>query len=78
MFDAELYREKSEVEEWKKRDPILQLSKYLTDHQLLEDNALKEIHDRVEAEVLRAVDIAEAGAWEPAEQLTRFVYSELK
>jgi TPP-dependent pyruvate/acetoin dehydrogenase alpha subunit len=22
MFDAELYREKSEVEEWKKRDPI--------------------------------------------------------
>lgn len=78
MFDAELYREKSEVEEWKKRDPILQWSKYLTDHQLLEDNALKEIQDRVETEVLRAVDIAEAGAWEPAEQLTRFVYSELK
>jgi hypothetical protein len=25
MFDAELYRDKAEVEEWKKRDPLLLL-----------------------------------------------------
>jgi pyruvate dehydrogenase E1 component alpha subunit len=78
MFDAELYREKTEVEEWKKRDPIPQFSKYLTGHQLLSDDELREIQQRIEVEVQSAVDIAEAGTWEPIEQLTKFVYSEPK
>lgn len=78
MFDAELYRKKTEVEEWKKQDPILQFSKYLTDHEFLSDHELKEIQNRIETEVQKAVDIAEAGTWEPAEQLTKFVYSESK
>lgn len=76
MFDAELYREKGEVEEWKKRDPIPRFQKYLMDEKLIVENDLKEIEKQVEAEVQRAVDFAEAGTWEPAEQLTKFVYSE--
>jgi len=76
MFDAELYREKTEVEEWKKRDPILQFSKHLSDHQLLSDEELREIQRRIETEVQKAVDFAESGTWEPTEQLTKFVYSE--
>jgi TPP-dependent pyruvate/acetoin dehydrogenase alpha subunit len=78
MFDAELYREKTEVEQWKKRDPIPQFSKYLTDHQLLSEYELKEIQGRIESEVQKAVDFAEAGTWEPVEDLTRFVHSEKK
>lgn len=78
MFDAELYRDKTEVEEWKKRDPIPQFSKYLIDHRLLSDDELKELSGRIETEVQRAVEIAEAGTWEPTEQLTKFVYSEPK
>jgi pyruvate dehydrogenase E1 component alpha subunit len=76
MFDAELYREKSEVEEWKKRDPIAQLSKYLFAYHLLEESELKEIKNQVESDIQRAVDIAERGTWEPTDQLTQFVYSE--
>lgn len=75
MFDAELYREKSEVEEWKKRDPIPQFTTYLTDHQLITDNELKDLRTRIETEVDNAVKVAESGTWEPAEQLTEFVYS---
>ena len=78
MFDAELYREKSEVEEWKKRDPVSQLAKYLTDHQLITASDIKEIQTRVEAEVQKAADFAEAGTWESIDQLTKFVYSEPK
>lgn len=78
MFDAELYREKSEVEEWKKRDPIAQFSKYLTDNQLIQDAQIREIQELVEAEVQKAVDFAEAGSWEPPEQLKQFIYSESK
>jgi TPP-dependent pyruvate/acetoin dehydrogenase alpha subunit len=35
-----------------------------------------EIEHRVAAEIEDAVAFAEAGTWEPVEDLTRFVYSE--
>ncbi len=76
MFDAELYREKSEVEEWKKRDPIPKFQKYLMDEKLITENDVIEIEKKVEAEIQRAVDFAESGTWEPVERLMKFVYSE--
>jgi len=78
MFDAELYRDKSEVEEWKKRDPIPALQKDLLSRKLIDEVDIKELEQRIETEVQKAVDFAEAGSWEPIEQLTKFVYSELK
>jgi pyruvate dehydrogenase E1 component alpha subunit len=74
MFDAELYREKTEVEEWKKRDPLLQFSRYLTEQRLLSEDQLNDIKSRVETEIQKAVDIAEAGTWEPVDQLTEYIY----
>lgn len=76
MFDAELYRDKLEVDEWKKRDPIVQYSAYLKDHSLLNDNELKEMEIRIETEIQKAVAFAEAGSLEPVDHLTRFVYSD--
>ncbi len=75
MFDAELYREKSEVEEWKQRDPIPAFSKYLTEHQLISDKEIKELETSIEKEIQHAVDFAEAGTFEPIENLTLFTYS---
>jgi pyruvate dehydrogenase E1 component subunit alpha len=76
MFDPQLYRAKQEIEEWKKRDPILTFDARLREQGLLDDDALQRIEDEVAAEIQKAVEFAEAGAWEPAEELTRFVYSE--
>lgn len=76
MFDAELYREKSEVEQWKKRDPIPQFVKYLMHHDLLSDVEVTEMDERIEKEAQKAIDFAEAGTWEPIDELTKFVYSE--
>ena len=78
MFDAELYRDKAEVEEWKKRDPIAQFSNYLMRHKLVTENELNEIGNRVEEEVQKAVGFAEGGTWEPVQTLTKYVYSEPK
>jgi len=78
MFDAELYREKAEVEEWKKRDPILAFQRLLQDEHLLTDDDLAELERSVELEVDEAVAFAESGTWEPVEELTRFVYSDKK
>jgi pyruvate dehydrogenase E1 component alpha subunit len=76
MFDAELYRDKSEGETWKKRDPIPQFKELLFKQKLLTEPELKEIEDKVEEEVQKAVDFAEAGTWEPLEEIEKFVYSE--
>jgi pyruvate dehydrogenase E1 component alpha subunit len=76
MFDAELYRDKAEVEAWKQRCPILMLTQRLAEQGLLGDAELEGLEQQVAAEVEAAVAFAEAGTWEPVEHLTRFVYSE--
>jgi pyruvate dehydrogenase E1 component alpha subunit/2-oxoisovalerate dehydrogenase E1 component len=76
MFDPELYREKSEVEEAKKRDPITLFINQLKERSLLADGDLQAIEQDVAKVVQEAVDFAEAAHWEPVEELTRFVYTE--
>ena len=76
MFDPQLYRTKQEIEEWKKRDPVVTFQAYLREQALMSDEDLKVIEDDVAAEIVKAVEFAEAGSWEPVEDLTRFVYSE--
>ena len=76
MFDAELYRTREEVEEWKKRDPIALLRDYLRKQEILSDADLEKSESEVAREVEAAVAFAEAGTWEPAAELTRFVCSE--
>lgn len=76
MFDAELYRTKAEVEEWKKRCPIETFSRKLKREGLLTDADLEDMERDVAREIKEAVAFAEACTWEPLEDLTRFVYSE--
>jgi TPP-dependent pyruvate/acetoin dehydrogenase alpha subunit len=76
MFDAELYRDKHEVEEWKKRDPISTLAHSLRGRDVLGDSALRDLRQAVDDEIRRAVEFAESGTLEPVEDLARFVYTE--
>lgn len=76
MFDAELYRDKSEVAEWKLRDPIELLKNKMQNAGLLKNEDLERLEKEVMAEINEAVEFAEAGTWEPVEDLSRFVYSE--
>ena len=76
MFDPQLYRDKSEVEEWKARDPIPALAQRLQRDGSLTEAGLADLEREVAREVEAAVAFAEAGAWEPVEELTRFVYRE--
>jgi TPP-dependent pyruvate/acetoin dehydrogenase alpha subunit len=74
MFDAELYRDKAEVDEWKKRDPI----RLLRERSPMDDAGFSVLDAEVSREVAAAVAFAEAGTWEPIEQLTRDVYTPRK
>jgi pyruvate dehydrogenase E1 component alpha subunit len=75
MFDPELYRDKKEVEEWKKRGPIHNFSARLKERAELSEAQFLEIDAAVMREVDEAVAFAEAGTWEPVEELTRDVYT---
>lgn len=76
MFDAELYREKTEVSEWRQRDPINQLMAQMKADGTFTDGDLAAIEREIAQEMDEAVAFAEAGTWEPLAELTRFVYSE--
>jgi pyruvate dehydrogenase E1 component alpha subunit len=76
MFDPELYRTREEVETWKKRDPVLVFAAELMAQGALDDERVAQLEEEVSAEIRAAVEFAEAGAWEPVEELARFVYSE--
>jgi pyruvate dehydrogenase E1 component alpha subunit len=73
MFDPELYRDRKEVEEWKKRGPIHTFSARLKAQDHLSEAQFLDIDARVMREVDEAVAFAEAGTWEPVEDLTRDV-----
>ena len=76
MFDAELYRSKDEVMEWKKRDPITLFFEQMKAANVLSDADFEAIEKEVAKEVDDSVAFAEAGTWEPVSDLTRFVCSE--
>lgn len=75
MYDAELYRNKAEVEEWKRRDPIELFVRKLHDADLLGDAELADAEDCAGQEIATAVAFAESGSWEPVTDLTRDVYT---
>ncbi|MBK6805267.1 MAG: pyruvate dehydrogenase (acetyl-transferring) E1 component subunit alpha [Betaproteobacteria bacterium] len=76
MFDPDLYRDKAEVEAWKHRGPIHNLSDRLkADGRLTEEEFLA-IDAEAQREVEEAVAFAEAGTWEPVEDLALDVNTE--
>jgi pyruvate dehydrogenase E1 component alpha subunit len=69
MYDPDLYRTREEIAEWKRRDPIVLFTARLTEAGLLAEDDLARLEDDVATEVATAVAAAEAGPWEPVEDL---------
>jgi TPP-dependent pyruvate/acetoin dehydrogenase alpha subunit len=76
MFDAQLYRDKAEIEDWRKRGPIISLTTRLKAAGLMTEDDFQRLEREADAEVQRAVDFAEQSEWEPVEDLARHVYAE--
>lgn len=76
MFDPELYRTKSEVEQWKKRCPIVNFSAQLLAAGDINQTQITQFSSEIEAEMQAAIEYAEQSPLEPPAELERFVYSE--
>ncbi len=75
MFDAQLYRDKAEVEAWKQRGPIVRYQAWLLETGILHQSDLEVMEAEVAQEVEEAVAFAEAGTWEPVENLLTDTYA---
>jgi pyruvate dehydrogenase E1 component alpha subunit len=69
MFDAELYRDKQEVERWKQHGPIHTFTDRLKAAQMMDEVDFERLDAQTLREVDAAVAFADAGTWEPVEQL---------
>lgn len=75
MFDAQLYRDRAEVAEWRAKGPILRFQNWLEENGLLHVAEVEEITAEIDAEIGAAVAFAEAGTDEPVSNLTHYVMS---
>jgi TPP-dependent pyruvate/acetoin dehydrogenase alpha subunit len=75
MYDAELYRSKDEVEQWKARCPVTNFTALLRERGELTEADIASIEGAVAREIEEAVAFAEAGEWEPVEDLLKDVYT---
>ncbi|GIH96312.1 pyruvate dehydrogenase (acetyl-transferring) E1 component subunit alpha [Planobispora siamensis] len=77
MYDPDRYRTKTEIEEWKHRDPVSSLAERMKAAGDLTDDDVRVMDKEITEEIDRAVAFAERAPLEPVEDLTRFVYSEV-
>lgn len=75
--DPRLYRTDEEVEFWRQKDPILRLQKYLSERGYWTAEEQKTLEDRLNQEILNAVEIAEKAGPPPVETLFDDVYSQI-
>jgi pyruvate dehydrogenase E1 component alpha subunit len=73
MFDPELYRDQQEIAAWKTRGPLHTFTARLKAQGSLSEEEFLAQDAKAQAEVDAAVAFAEAGTWEPVEDLLRHV-----
>lgn len=76
MFDAQLYRSKQEVEEWREKGPIYRFRDWLLESGMIDQSDVDNLETTIDREVEEAVAFAEAGSPESVKSLARHVVSE--
>ncbi len=72
--DANVYRTKEEIEEWKKKCPIKRLRKYLLEKKVLREDEIEAIEKKVIYDIEAAVEFANNSENPPIESLLEDVY----
>lgn len=75
MFDAQLYREASEIKQWELKCPIRRFIKILREQNKVDDKILAEIEEDIAKEINQAVQFSETGSWENLVNLYKDVYT---
>jgi 2-oxoisovalerate dehydrogenase E1 component subunit alpha len=76
--DDRTYRPKEEVDEWKKKDPIPRFEQYLQSVEVIDEAAMKEMHEKTKEEVAQGAKAAEAADFPDPSTATKNVYADLE
>ena len=74
MADPAKYRESSEVDEWKKKDPVQSFPDYIVSKNLASQNEIDEVKNSVEEEMVNAVKFATESNEPDLNNLSKDVY----
>ncbi len=74
--DPSKYRDEEEVERWRKRDPIDRMEGYLRDQDVLDDEEMEAVSDRVESRLKDAVSAAEETKPQEVGEMFAHVYGD--
>ena len=75
--DPSVYRDESEVEEWKQRDPLTRMETFLLETGRLDQETIDAIEEEVKEEVADSIDAAEGAAEPDPKRIFEFMYEEL-
>lgn len=73
--DPQPYRTQGEVDEWKKRCPIVRFKKYLIENNLLSDDFLRKIDFDIQTELKKAIEFARSSPFPDPEEALEDVYT---
>ncbi|MFZ7121470.1 MAG: thiamine pyrophosphate-dependent dehydrogenase E1 component subunit alpha [Eubacteriaceae bacterium] len=73
--DAQAYRTKEEVEEWKSKDPIRRLRQYILENKIASENEIVEVEDKSQKTMDEAVEFAKNSPEPSLESVTEDVYA---
>ncbi len=76
MSDPMQYRSSDELEEYREKDPIERLKKYLLDEDITSEENIDKIENEVEDQILEAIDFAEESDFPDKEALYEDVFVE--
>ena len=74
--DDRRYRSREEVEEWKKKDPLIRFSAWIEEHGIADHSDLERIQEKIAQEVDEASEYAEQAPVAEPESALRHVYVE--
>jgi pyruvate dehydrogenase E1 component alpha subunit len=72
--DPEVYRTKEEVEEWRQKDPVKMFRDRLLAEDVISEEEVEEMRERVEQQVMEAVEFADNSPEPPLESLYENLY----
>lgn len=76
--DPCVYKPTEEQEKWLAKDPIPRFEKYLVENEILTEEKLKEVQNKVESQIDDAVDFANNSPYPELESVLEDVYTDIK
>jgi len=73
--DANVYRTKEEIAEWKKKDPIKRFESYLIENKIYTEEEIKEIEAQAKKDIEDAVKFAEESPYPSLDTIMDDIYA---